>query len=110
MGVKGSKDSSPNKEKNQEKIGEARTSERGAKIPYQQEGNPEKGASGKQVQGQAEMPSKGSGDSLPLMSNKSATDATPKQPSKEIDSPIAIITPLQFTKGNPMRGGFSMKN
>jgi hypothetical protein len=23
-----------------------------------------------------------------------------KQPSKEIDSPIAIITPLQFTEGN----------
>jgi hypothetical protein len=34
------------------------------------------------------------------MSNKPATYVTPKQPSKEIDSPIAIITPLQFTKGN----------
>jgi hypothetical protein len=50
------------------------------------------------------MPSKGSGDSLPLMSNKSATDATPKQPSKEIGSLIAIITPLQFTKGDPDAG------
>jgi hypothetical protein len=35
MGVKGSKDSSPNKEKNQEKTREAGTPERGAKIPYQ---------------------------------------------------------------------------
>jgi hypothetical protein len=104
MEAKGSKDSSPNKEKNQEKTGEAGTSERGAEIPYQQEGNPEKGTSGKQVQGQAEIPSQGSGDSLSLMSNKPATDVTPKQPSKEIDSPIAIITPLQFTKGNPDAG------
>jgi hypothetical protein len=104
MEAKGSKDSSPNKEKNQEKTGEAGTSERGAKIPYQQEGNPEKGTPGKQVQGQAEIPSQGSGDSLSLMSNKPATDVTPKQPSKEIGSPIAIITPLQFTKGNPDAG------
>jgi hypothetical protein len=29
------------------------------------------------------------------------TDATPKQSSKEIDSLIVVITPLQFTKGNP---------
>jgi hypothetical protein len=34
------------------------------------------------------------------MSNKSVADVTPKQPSKEFDSPIVIITPLQFTKGN----------
>jgi hypothetical protein len=38
------------------------------------------------------------------MSNKPTIDATPKQPSKEIDSPIAIITPLQFTKGDPDAG------
>jgi hypothetical protein len=38
------------------------------------------------------------------MSNKPVTDVTPKQPSKEVDSPIAIITPLQFTKGNPDAG------
>jgi hypothetical protein len=50
------------------------------------------------------MPSKGSGDSLPLMSNKLATDATPKQPLKEISSPITVITPLQFTKGDPDAG------
>jgi hypothetical protein len=35
------------------------------------------------------------------MSNKPTTDATPKQPFNEIGSPIASITPLQFTKGNP---------
>jgi hypothetical protein len=34
------------------------------------------------------------------MSNKPATDVTPKQPTKEIDIPIAIITPLHLTKGN----------
>jgi hypothetical protein len=55
----------------------------------------------KQAQGQTNMPSKGSSDSLPLISNKPATNSTPKQPSKEIGSPIAIVTPLQFTKGDP---------
>jgi hypothetical protein len=59
---------------------------------------------GKQVQGQPEIPSQGLGDSLSLMSNKPAIDVTPKQPSKEMGSPIAIITPLQFTKGNPDAG------
>jgi len=54
----------------------------------------------KQAQGQTKMPLKGSGNSLPLMSNKLAIDATLKQPSKEIGSLIAIITPLQFTKGD----------
>jgi hypothetical protein len=38
------------------------------------------------------------------MSNKPVTEVTPKQPSKEIGSLIAIITPLQFTKGNPDAG------
>jgi hypothetical protein len=59
---------------------------------------------GKQAQGQAEIPSQGSGDSLSLTSNKPVTEVTPKQTSKEIDSPIAIVTPLQFTKGNPDAG------
>ena len=104
MEAKGSKDSSPNKEKNQEKIGEVETSERGAKIPYQQEGNPEKGTLGKKVQGQVEIPSQGLGDSLSLISNKPAIDATQKQPFNEISSPIDSITPLQFTKGNPNAG------
>jgi hypothetical protein len=38
------------------------------------------------------------------MLNKSVIEVTLKQPSKEIGSPIAIITPLQFTKGNPDAG------
>jgi len=38
---------------------------------------------------------------LSLTSNKPVIEVTLKQPSKEIGSPIAIITPLQFTKGNP---------
>ena len=38
------------------------------------------------------------------MSNKPVTDVTPKQPSKEVSSLIVIITPLQFTKGNPDAG------
>ena len=94
MEVKGSKESSPNEDKNQDKIGEVGTSERGAKIPYQQEGNLKKGMPSKQAQGQTKMPLKGSWNSLPLMSNKLAIDATLKQPSKEIDSLITIITPL----------------
>jgi hypothetical protein len=49
MEAKGSKDLSPKKEKNQEETREAGTSKRGAEIPYQQEGNPEKGMPGKQV-------------------------------------------------------------
>jgi hypothetical protein len=32
--AKGAKDSSPNREKNQGKIGEAGTSEKGAEVPY----------------------------------------------------------------------------
>jgi hypothetical protein len=59
---------------------------------------------GKQVQGQAEILSQGSNNSLSLMSNKPAIDATSKQTFNEIGSPIASITPLQFTKGNPDAG------
>jgi hypothetical protein len=55
---------------------------------------------GKKFQGQVEIASQRSGDSLSLMSKNPAIDATPKQPFNEIDSPIASITPLQFTKGN----------
>jgi hypothetical protein len=54
----------------------------------------------KQAEGQAEIPSQGSGDSLSLTSNKPVTEVTLKQISKEIGSPIAIVTPLQFTKGD----------
>jgi hypothetical protein len=59
---------------------------------------------GKQAQGQAEIPSQGSGNSLSLVSDKSVTEVTPKQTSKEIGSLITIVTPLQFTKGNPDAG------
>jgi hypothetical protein len=100
MEAKGAKDLGPEREKNQGKIREVGTLEQGAEVPYKQEGNPKKGTPGKQVQGQSGIPSQGSGDSLSLMSNKSVTDVTPKQPSKEVGSPISIITPLQFTKGN----------
>jgi hypothetical protein len=55
---------------------------------------------GKQAQGQAEIPSQGLGDSLSLTPNDSVTEVTPKQTSKQIGSLIAIVTPLQFTKGN----------
>jgi hypothetical protein len=44
------------------------------------------------------------GDSLSLISRNPTTDAIPKQSFKKIDSPIASITPLQFTKGNPDAG------
>jgi hypothetical protein len=104
MEVKGAKDSSPNREKNQGKTREVGTSSQGAEVPHKQEENPEKGMLGKEAQGQAEIPSQGSSDSLSLTSNKPVTEVTPKQPSKEIGSPIAIITPLQFTKGNPDAG------
>jgi hypothetical protein len=101
MEFKGTEDSSPNREKNQGKIGEAGTLGKGDEVPHKQEGNPEKGTPSKQAQGQVEITSQGSDDSLSLMPNKSVIEVTPKQQSKEIDSPIFIITPLQFTKGNP---------
>jgi hypothetical protein len=47
-----------------------------------------------------EIPLQGSGDSLSLALNELVTEVTPKQTSKQIDSLIAIVTPLQFTKGN----------
>jgi hypothetical protein len=81
MGAKSAKDSSPSGEKDQGKTREAGTSELGAKVPQKQEGNPEKGAP-----------------------NESATEVTPKQTSKQIGSLIAIVTPLQFIKGNPNEG------
>jgi hypothetical protein len=102
--AKGAKDSGPSGEKDQGKTREVGTSEQGAKVPQKQKGNPEKGMPGKQAQGRAEIPSQGSGDSLSLMSNKSVTEVTPKQTSKEIDSLITIVTPLQFTKVNPDAG------
>jgi hypothetical protein len=104
MEAKGEKDSSASREKNQGKTREAGTSEQGAEVPHKKEGNPKKGMPGKQAQGQAKIPSQGSGDSLSLTSNKPVTEVTLKQPSKEIDSLIAIITPLQFTKGNSDAG------
>ena len=57
MEVKGTEDSSPNREKNQGKIGEVGTSEQGVEVPHKQEGNPKKGTPGKQAQGQVEIPS-----------------------------------------------------
>jgi hypothetical protein len=47
-----------------------------------------------------EIPSQGSGDSLSLTPNELVIEVTQKQTSKQIDSLIAIVTPLQFTKGN----------
>jgi hypothetical protein len=38
------------------------------------------------------------------MPNELVIEATPKQTSKQIDSLISIVTPLQFTKGNPDEG------
>jgi hypothetical protein len=97
MGAKCAKDCG---EKDQGKTREAGTSDLGAKVPQKKEGNLEKGALGKQAQGQVEIPSQGSGDSLSLVPNEPVTEVTPKQTSKQIGSPIAIVTPLQFTKGN----------
>jgi hypothetical protein len=59
---------------------------------------------GKQTQGQVEIPSQGLGESLSLAPNEPVTEVSPKQTSKQIDSLIAIVTPLQFTKGNPDEG------
>jgi hypothetical protein len=50
------------------------------------------------------IPSQGSGGSLSLVPNEPVTEVTLKQTSKKIGSPIAIVTPLQFTKGNPDEG------
>ena len=44
------------------------------------------------------------GESLSLAPNESITEATLKQTSKKINTLIAIVTPLQFTKGNPDAG------
>jgi hypothetical protein len=42
------------------------------------------------------------GEDRPLSSpDKSTTDGTGKQLSTEIDNPIQVVTPLQFTRGNP---------
>jgi hypothetical protein len=54
----------------------------------------------KKAQGQAEIPLQVLGESLSLAPNKMVIEVTSKQTSKKIGSPIAIVTPLQFTKGN----------
>jgi hypothetical protein len=42
------------------------------------------------------------GEDRPLSSSdKSTTDGTGKHLSTEIDNPIQVVTPLQFTRGNP---------
>jgi hypothetical protein len=92
--TKGSKNSNPRKEKNQEGTEEGETSEQGAKIPDQGEKNPEAVASGEQVLSQAKIPLQKIGDTPPITSSESTTDATPKQSSKEIGSLIVVITPL----------------
>jgi hypothetical protein len=102
--AKGSKNSSPGKEKNQEGTEEKDTSEQGAEIPDRGEKNPEAVVPGKRVLSQAEIPSQKAGDTSPTTSKEPVTDTTPKQLSKEIDSLIVVITPLQFTKGNPDAG------
>ena len=61
-------------------------------------------APGKQVQSQVEIFLQRVGVTPSLASSELDMDATPKQSSKEIGSPIASITPLQFTKGNPDAG------
>jgi hypothetical protein len=109
MGSKGTKYSSPSGENKQGKTREARTSELGAEVLQKKEGNPEKGVPGKQAQGQEEIPSQGSDDSLLLVPNEPVTEVTLKQTSKQIGSSIVIFTPLQFTKGNPNARWISMK-
>jgi hypothetical protein len=94
-------DANPSKQETHEKIEEIKTSNQEDEVPNQEEGNPEIVTSGKQVKGQVEIPSKGVGDILFLTLGEPTTYATLKQSFKEIDSRIASITPLQFTKGNP---------
>jgi hypothetical protein len=69
-------------------------------VPNQEEGNPEIVTLGKHVKGQVEIPLKGVGDIPFLTSGESATNAMLKQSFKEIDIPIASVTPLQFKKGS----------
>ena len=81
-GAKGAKGSSPSKERDQGKTREAGTSKLGAEVPQKQEGNLEKGTSGKQAQGQVKIPSQGSGDSLSLVPNKTVTYGSTKLAGK----------------------------
>jgi hypothetical protein len=99
--AKGSTDTNPGKQETRKKTEETETSNQEAKIPNQEKGNPEIVALDKQVKGQAEIPPNGVGDIIFLTSSDPATDTTMKQSYKEIGSPIASVTPLQFTKGNP---------
>jgi hypothetical protein len=69
--AKGSKNSSPGKEKNQEGTEKKDTSEQGAEIPDRGEKNPEAVAPGKRVLSQAEIPSQKAGDTSPTTSKES---------------------------------------
>jgi hypothetical protein len=102
--AKGSTDTSPGKQETQGNTEETETSNQETEIPSQEERPPETDTPGKQVKDQTEIPSKGVGDTPLSTSNEPVTDATMKQTSTEIDSPIPSVTPLQSTKGNPDAG------
>jgi len=95
--TKGSTDTSPSKQ-------EAQGNTEEIEIPSQEERPLETDTPGKQVKDQTKIPSKGVGDTPLSMSNEPVTDATMKQTSIEIPSPIPFVTPLQYTKGNPDAG------
>jgi hypothetical protein len=101
---KGSNNSSPGEEKNQEGTEEWDTSEQGAEIPDHVEKNLEVVVPSEQVLSQEEMPLQKVGNTPLITSSDPTTYFIPKQSSKEIDSPIFVITPLQFAKGNPDLG------
>jgi hypothetical protein len=65
--------------------------------------NTETNVSGDQDKDQTETLTK-KGEEGPLFTpDKSTTDMVGKQSSTEIGSPIQFVTPLQFTRGNPMQ-------
>jgi hypothetical protein len=72
--AKGSTDANPRKQETQEKTEETETSNQEDEVPNQEEGNPEIVTPGKQVKGQAEIPSKGVGDIPFLTSSEPATE------------------------------------
>ena len=70
-------------------------------MSTQKEDIPSTNVSGDQSKDQIETLTK-EGEEEPLFTPyKSTTDATEKQMSTKIGSPIQFITPLQFTRGNP---------
>jgi hypothetical protein len=70
-------------------------------VSTQKEDTPVTDVSGDRAKDQAEILTK-KGEDRPLSTpDKSTIDATGKQSSTEIGSPIQFIMPLQFTRGNP---------